>query len=995
MATAFEAHASEPIIERVMSSDSFLSAELAKAPLREQHGSLIADISHLPNDLKIVIQGAREHNLKNADLEFPRNRMVVFTGLSGSGKSSMAFDTLFAEGQRRYVESLSAYARQFLGQMDKPDVDFTEGLSPAVSIDQKTTNRNPRSTVGTITEIYDYLRLLFARTGVPHCPVCGAEVSAQTPQQMVDRLLANPERTRFQILAPVVRGRKGEFEDLLDLLRGDGYARALIDGQMRQLSDDITLTKQKKHTIEVVVDRLVIKNGIRQRLTDSVETALRLANGLMVADFVDRDENDPLRRVPFSEHMACPNGHTLELDEIEPRTFSFNAPYGACPECTGLGFSLAIDPELVVPDPDKTLNEGAIEPWMMTKSTGDYYRHLLEGLASELGFDLDTPWKDLPEEVRQAIMYGKDFKVTVSYRNRWGRMREYSTGFEGVVRSLMRRHEETDSEQRKQYYESYMREVPCAVCHGKRLKPEVLAVTVEGKSIADVCDMSAERGLAWINELDLSGAKAQIAGEVVKEIRARLGFLNDVGLNYLTLSRAAKTLSGGEAQRIRLATQIGSGLVGVMYVLDEPSIGLHQRDNARLIDTLHHLRDLGNTLIVVEHDEDTIRSADWLVDIGPGAGEHGGEVVYSGPADHLVDATRSITGDYIAGRRRIEVPKKRRKTRTTKQLTVVGARENNLKDLTVRFPLGVMTCVTGVSGSGKSTLVNQILYPVLADKLNGARIVPGKHTRVEGVNQCDKVIHVDQNPIGRTPRSNPATYTGVWDKIRMLFAKTPEAQVRGYGPGRFSFNVKGGRCEACHGDGTLKIEMNFLPDVYVECEECHGKRYNRETLEVKYNGKTVADILDMPISEAAEFFKAYPAISRYLDTLVQVGLGYIRLGQPATTLSGGESQRVKLATELQRRSTGKTVYILDEPTTGLHFEDVNKLLVVLQGLVDKGNTVIVIEHNLDVVKSSDWIIDLGPEGGEGGGTIVAEGTPEHVVQCDESWTGRFLSPLLK
>ena len=995
MATAFEAHASEPIIERVMSSDSFLSAELAKAPLREQHGSLIADISHLPNDLKIVIQGAREHNLKNADLEFPRNRMVVFTGLSGSGKSSMAFDTLFAEGQRRYVESLSAYARQFLGQMDKPDVDFIEGLSPAVSIDQKTTNRNPRSTVGTITEIYDYLRLLFARTGVPHCPVCRAEVSAQTPQQMVDRLLTNPERTRFQILAPVVRGRKGEFEDLLDLLRGDGYARALIDGQMRQLSDDITLTKQKKHTIEVVVDRLVIKDGIRQRLTDSVETALRLANGLMVADFVDRDENDPLRRVPFSEHMACPNGHTLELDEIEPRTFSFNAPYGACPECTGLGFSLAIDPELVVPDPDKTLNEGAIEPWMMTKSTGDYYRHLLEGLASELGFDLDTPWKDLPEEVRQAVMYGKDFKVTVSYRNRWGRMREYSTGFEGVVRSLMRRHEETDSEQRKQYYESYMREVPCAVCHGKRLKPEVLAVTVEGKSIADVCDMSAERGLAWINELDLSGAKAQIAGEVVKQIRARRGCLNDVGLNYLTLSRAAKTLSGGEAQRIRLATQIGSGLVGVMYVLDEPSIGLHQRDNARLIDTLHHLRDLGNTLIVVEHDEDTIRSADWLVDIGPGAGEHGGEVVYSGPADHLVDATRSITGDYIAGRRRIEVPKKRRKTRTTKQLTVVGARENNLKDLTVRFPLGVMTCVTGVSGSGKSTLVNQILYPVLADKLNGARIVPGKHTRVEGVNQCDKVIHVDQNPIGRTPRSNPATYTGVWDKIRMLFAKTPEAQVRGYGPGRFSFNVKGGRCEACHGDGTLKIEMNFLPDVYVECEECHGKRYNRETLEVKYNGKTVADILDMPISEAAEFFKAYPAISRYLDTLVQVGLGYIRLGQPATTLSGGESQRVKLATELQRRSTGKTVYILDEPTTGLHFEDVNKLLVVLQGLVDKGNTVIVIEHNLDVVKSSDWIIDLGPEGGEGGGTIVAEGTPEHVVQCDESWTGRFLSPLLK
>lgn len=983
-----------PIVERVMSSDTFLSRELAKAPLVNQHDSLIADISHIPNDLKIVIQGAREHNLKNADLEFPRNRMVVFTGLSGSGKSSMAFDTLFAEGQRRYVESLSAYARQFLGQMDKPDVDFIEGLSPAVSIDQKTTNRNPRSTVGTITEIYDYLRLLFARTGVPHCPVCGALVGAQTPQQMVDRLLSYPDRTRFQILAPVVRGRKGEFADLLELLRSDGYARAIIDGELKSLSDDIHLTKQKKHTIEVVIDRLVIKDGIRQRLTDSIETALRLAHGIVIADFVDLEETDPNRQIPFSEHMACPNGHTLELDEIEPRTFSFNAPYGACPECTGLGFSLAIDPELVVPDPDKTLNEGAIEPWMMTKASGDYYRHVLEGLAEELHFDLDTPWKDLPEDIRHAIMYGKDFKVTVSYRNRWGRLREYSTGFEGVVRSLTRRHDETDSEQRKEYYESYMREIPCEVCHGKRLKPEVLAVTVDDKSIADVCDMSAQESLQWINALHLEGSAQEIAAEVIKEIRARLGFLNDVGLNYLTLSRAAKTLSGGEAQRIRLATQIGSGLVGVMYVLDEPSIGLHQRDNTRLIDTLHHLRDLGNTLIVVEHDEDTIKQADWVVDIGPGAGEHGGEVVYSGPSNHLVDAPRSITGDYIAGRKQIAIPQQRRPIDRKRQLTVVGARENNLKNLTVHFPLGVMTCVTGVSGSGKSTLVNQILYPVLADKLNGARIVPGKHTRVEGLEQCDKVIHVDQNPIGRTPRSNPATYTGVWDKIRALFAKTPEAQVRGYGPGRFSFNVKGGRCEACHGDGTLKIEMNFLPDVYVECEVCHGKRYNRETLEVKYNGKSVADILDMPIEEAADFFKAYPSISRYLDTLVQVGLGYIRLGQPATTLSGGESQRVKLATELQRRSTGKTVYILDEPTTGLHFEDVNKLLVVLQGLVDKGNTVIVIEHNLDVVKSSDWIIDLGPEGGEGGGTIVAEGTPEHIVQCDESWTGKYLAPLL-
>nr|WP_238548434.1 excinuclease ABC subunit UvrA [Bifidobacterium biavatii] len=978
-----------------MTSDTFLSREIKKAPMRRTDTSLVADISRIPNDLKITIQGAREHNLKNVDLSIPRNRMVVFTGLSGSGKSSLAFDTLFAEGQRRYVESLSAYARQFLGQMDKPDVDFIEGLSPAVSIDQKTTNRNPRSTVGTITEIYDYLRLLFARTGIPHCPVCGEPVSAQTPQQMVDTLLANPERTRFQILAPVVRGRKGEFADLLELLRGDGYARALVDGEMVQLSDDIKLAKQKKHTIEVVVDRLVVKDGIRQRLTDSVETALKLAKGVIVADYVDRDENDPARRQPFSEKRACPNGHQLELDEIEPRTFSFNAPYGACPDCTGIGYSLEIDPELVIPDPSKTLNEGAIEPWGLTKGTGEYYRHVLEGLGEEMGFDLDTPWQDLPYEVRHAIMYGRNFKVKVSYRNRWGRMREYSTGFEGVVRTLMRRHDETDSDQMKQYYESYMREVPCQTCKGRRLRPEVLAVTVNGKSIADVCDMSAEASLAWVNGLELTGSAAQIAGEVLKEIRARLGFLNDVGLNYLTLSRAAKTLSGGEAQRIRLATQIGSGLVGVMYVLDEPSIGLHQRDNERLIETLHHLRDLGNTLIVVEHDQETIEKADWLVDIGPGAGEHGGEVVYSGPASKLVDAPRSITGDYIAGRRAITVPDHRRKTDKTRQLRVVGARENNLKNLTVDFPLGVMTVVTGVSGSGKSTLVNQILYPVLADKLNGARIVPGKHTRVEGVDQCDKVIHVDQNPIGRTPRSNPATYTGVWDKIRTLFAKTPEAQVRGYGPGRFSFNVKGGRCEACHGDGTLKIEMNFLPDVYVECEECHGKRYNRETLEVKYNGKTVSDVLDMPIEEAAKFFKAYPSISRYLDTLVEVGLGYIRLGQPAPTLSGGESQRVKLATELQRRSTGKTVYILDEPTTGLHFEDVRKLLLVLQGLVDKGNTVIVIEHNLDVVKSADWIIDLGPEGGDGGGTVVTQGTPEQVAECAESWTGRFLKPMLE
>ncbi len=967
---------------------------LNNAPISENNGTIISDLSKVPSEWKITIQGAREHNLKNVSLSIPRNRMVVFTGLSGSGKSSLAFDTLFAEGQRRYVESLSAYARQFLGRMDKPDVDFIEGLSPAVSIDQKTTNRNPRSTVGTITEIYDYLRLLFARVGVPHCPECGELVSAQTPQQMTDTLLSMPERTRLQILAPVVRGRKGEFKDTLELLRADGYARAIIDGKMLELSEDITLAKQKKHTIEVVIDRLVIKDGIRVRLTDSIETALKLSKGVMVADFVDEDENSPKRRQLFSEHRACPNNHQLELDEIEPRTFSFNAPYGACPECSGIGYNLEIDPELVIPDPSKSLAQGAIEPWAMNKSAGMYYQHLLSGLAEDLGFSMSTPWKDLPENIQQDIMYGHDFTVQVSYTNRWGRQREYSTGFEGVVRTLMRKHDETDSEQMRQYYESYMREVPCQSCKGKRLRPEVLAVTVTNTSIAEVCDMPVERSLEWVNALKLEGSKALIAGEVLKEIRARLGFLNDVGLSYLTLSRAAKTLSGGEAQRIRLATQIGSGLVGVMYVLDEPSIGLHQRDNERLIATLHHLRNLGNTLIVVEHDEDTIRQADWLVDIGPEAGENGGEVVYSGPSAQITKAKRSITGDYIAHRRSIEIPKKRRLVDENLMLNILGAREHNLKNIDVSIPLGVFTCITGVSGSGKSTLINSILYPVLADKLNGARIVPGKHTRVEGLEYCDKVVHVDQNPIGRTPRSNPATYTGVWDKIRTLFAQTPEAKVRGYGPGRFSFNVKGGRCEACHGDGTLKIEMNFLPDVYVECEVCHAKRYNRETLEVTYNGKSVSDVLNMPISEAAEFFKAYPSISRYLDTLVKVGLGYIRLGQSATTLSGGESQRVKLATELQRRSTGKTVYILDEPTTGLHFEDVRKLLTVLQSLVDKGNSVIVIEHNLDVVKSADWIIDLGPEGGDKGGTVVAEGSPESVARCNKSWTGKFLKTML-
>ncbi|MBO7665589.1 MAG: excinuclease ABC subunit UvrA [Aeriscardovia sp.] len=958
-------------------------------------GTVIADLSGMPRDRKIILQGAREHNLKDVGLEFPRDEMVVFTGLSGSGKSSVAFDTLFAEGQRRYVQSLSAYARQFLGQMDKPDVDFIEGLSPAVSIDQKTTNRNPRSTVGTITEIYDYLRLLFARVGEPHCPVCGEPVGSQTPQQMVDALLKYPQGTRFQVLAPVVDGKKGEFKELLASLAADGYARALVDGETVRLPGDIPLKKQNKHSIAVVVDRLAVKPQARQRLTDSVETALRLSGGRMIADFIDLDAGDPRRRQPFSENRACPNGHPYGAGEIEPRTFSFNAPYGACPACSGIGYKLEIDPELVVPDPDRTLREGAIEPWAQNKTAAEYYGHLLEGLAGELGFSLDAPWKDLPKKARDAVLYGHDFRVDVSYRNRWGRLREYSTGFEGVVRTLQRRRKETESDSMREYYESYMRQVPCEACHGKRLKPEVLAVTVKGKSIADVCGMPISKELEWASDLRLAGSARQIAGEVLKEIVARLRFLHDVGLDYLTLSRSAATLSGGEAQRIRLATQIGSGLVGVMYVLDEPSIGLHQRDNDRMIATLQRLRDLGNTLIVVEHDQETIEKADWLVDVGPGAGENGGRIVYSGPAKGITAASASITGDYLAGRRRIDVPKKRRHADQSRMLHVVGARENNLRGIDVGIPLGTLTLITGVSGSGKSTLVDDILYPALADRLNGARIVPGKHTRVEGIENVDKVVHVDQNPIGRTPRSNPATYTGVWDKIRQLFAKTPEAQVRGYGPGRFSFNVKGGRCEACHGDGTIKIEMNFLPDVYVRCEACHGKRYNRETLEVLYDGKSVSDVLDMPIAEAARFFKAHPSISRYLDTLVDVGLGYIRLGQPAPTLSGGESQRVKLATELQRRSTGRTVYILDEPTTGLHFEDVSKLLKVLQGLVDKGNTVIVIEHNLDVVKCADWIIDLGPEGGDGGGTIVAQGTPEQIAATPGSWTGKYLKPLLE
>ncbi|WP_314158281.1 excinuclease ABC subunit UvrA [Actinomyces oris] len=940
----------------------------------------------------LIIRGAREHNLKGVDLDLPRDTMIVFTGLSGSGKSSLAFDTIFAEGQRRYVESLSSYARQFLGQMDKPDVELIEGLSPAVSIDQKSTSRNPRSTVGTVTEIYDYLRLLYARAGVQHCPVCDAVISSQTPQQIVDQVRALPEGTRFQVLAPVVRGRKGEYSELFGELRGRGFNRVRVDGAAERLDNPPTLNKRLKHDIEVIVDRLVVREGIRQRLTDSVETALGLAEGLVIIEQVDLPEDDPDRERRYSEKRACPNEHPLALDEMEPRTFSFNAPYGACPACTGIGTRLEVDPELVVPDEELTLAEGAVAPW---SSHQKYFTRQLEALGKELSFDVDTPWRALPARAREAILRGKDYEVKVTYRNRWGRERIYSTGFEGVLDYVMRKHDETESDWSRERYQAYMREIPCPVCDGARLKPEVLAVRVGELSIAQLCELPINEARDFLADLNLTGQAAQIAGSVLTEINARLGFLVDVGLDYLSLARGAATLSGGEAQRIRLATQIGSGLVGVLYVLDEPSIGLHQRDNTRLIETLQRLRDLGNTLIVVEHDEDTIRSADWIVDIGPGAGELGGEVVYSGDVAGLAGAKGSITGDYLARRRQIEIPSTRRKRDKHREVTVVGARENNLKDVTVSFPLGVLTAVTGVSGSGKSSLVNSILYQVLANRLNRARGVPGRHKTVRGVEHLDKVVHVDQSPIGRTPRSNPATYTGVWDHIRKIFAAVPESKVRGYGPGRFSFNVKGGRCESCKGDGTLKIEMNFLPDVYVPCEVCHGARYNRETLEIRYKDKTVADVLDMTIHQAADFFSASSVISRHLNTLVEVGLGYVRLGQSATTLSGGEAQRVKLATELQRRSTGRTIYVLDEPTTGLHFEDIRKLLGVLQGLVDKGNSVVVIEHNLDVIANADWVIDMGPEGGKGGGTVVVAGTPEKVAAAESSYTGQFLAPVLE
>ncbi|CAM3367807.1 excinuclease ABC subunit UvrA [Dermacoccus barathri] len=946
------------------------------------------------------MRGAREHNLKNVSIEIPRDALVVFTGLSGSGKSSLAFDTIFAEGQRRYVESLSAYARQFLGQMDKPDVDFIEGLSPAVSIDQKSTNRNPRSTVGTITEVYDYFRLLFARAGRPHCPVCGEPVGSQTPQQIVDSIQELPERTRYQVLAPVVRARKGEYVDLFAELQTKGFSRARVDGEIVSLTEPPVLEKQKKHTIDVVVDRLVAKGpddtSGRQRLTDSVETALGLADGLVVVEKVVREGEEvegPLER-RYSEKLACPNDHPLSMDAIEPRSFSFNSPFGACPECTGLGTELQVDPDLVVPDEEKTLRDGAILPWAQGSGAADYFTRVMKALGDEQGFDLDTPWRALPTRARTMLLEGKNHKVHVRYRNRYGRERSYSTGFEGVIPFVKRRHSETESEWSRERYEGYMREVPCPVCKGARLKPESLAVTIGGKSIAEVCALPISESAYFLDGVDFDSRERQIAERVIKEIGARLGFLLDVGLDYLSLDRPAGTLSGGEAQRIRLATQIGSGLVGVLYVLDEPSIGLHQRDNHRLIETLTRLRDLGNTLIVVEHDEDTIETADWIVDIGPGAGEHGGEVVYSGPVKGLVREKRSITGGYLSGRLSIPVPPTRR-GQDGRQVVVEGAREHTLKNVDVAFPLGNLVVVTGVSGSGKSTLVNDILYTSLANELNGARQVAGRHKRVTGMQQLDKVVHVDQSPIGRTPRSNPATYTGVFDNIRKLFAETQEAKVRGYQPGRFSFNVKGGRCEACSGDGTLKIEMNFLPDVYVPCEVCHGARYNRETLEVHFKGKTIAEVLDMPIEEAADFFEAVPAIARHMRTLVDVGLGYVRLGQPAPTLSGGEAQRVKLASELQKRSSGRTIYVLDEPTTGLHFEDIRKLLDVIQGLADKGNTVVVIEHNLDVIKCADWVIDMGPEGGFRGGTVVAEGTPEQIAQVAESHTGRFLAPVLE
>ncbi|WPF69588.1 excinuclease ABC subunit UvrA [Corynebacterium sp. 21KM1197] len=945
---------------------------------------------------RLVVRGAREHNLKGVDVDLPREAMVVFTGLSGSGKSSLAFDTIFAEGQRRYIESLSSYARMFLGQMDKPDVDFIEGLSPAVSIDQKSTNRNPRSTVGTITEIYDYLRLLFSRAGTAHCPTCDAPIQRQTPQQIVDQILALEEGLKFQVLAPVMRRRKGEFVDLFEDIAAQGYSRVRVDGEVYPLSDPPKLKKQIKHDIDVVVDRLQVKASQKQRLTESVETALGLAEGVVAMEFVSLPEDDPQRVRRFSEKLACPNGHALHVEELEPRAFSFNSPFGACPECDGLGTTIEIDEDLLIPDPEAPVDQ-AVQPWH-TSPNHKYFEKLVAGLAGTMGFHPKDPYSALTKEQRTALVHGTETEVTVRYKNRYGRVRQWTAPFEGVVGYLKRKMDQAETENQKERLLAYTREIACPACKGTRLRPEILAVRLASQSgelsIAGLTELSIEEAFTFLDTLVLGKREEMIAGAVLKEIQARLRFLLDVGLNYLTLNRSAGTLSGGEAQRIRLATQIGSGLAGVLYVLDEPSIGLHQRDNQRLIGTLERLRDLGNTLIVVEHDEDTIRAADWLVDVGPRAGEYGGEVVYQGTPEGVLESEESLTGAYLSGRRAIGVPEQRRAIDRSRMLKVVGARENNLKGINVEIPLGVLACVTGVSGSGKSTLVNQILAKVLANELNRARQVPGRARRVEGLEHLDKLVQVDQSPIGRTPRSNPATYTGVFDKIRTLFAETPEAKVRGYKAGRFSFNIKGGRCEACQGDGTIKIEMNFLPDVYVPCETCGGARYNRETLEVTYKGKNIAEVLDMPISEAAVFFESITSIHRYLNTLVEVGLGYVRLGQSATTLSGGEAQRVKLASELQKRSNGRTVYILDEPTTGLHFEDIRKLLLVIQGLVDKGNSVIVIEHNLDVIKSADWIVDMGPEGGDGGGRVVAQGTPEQVAEVEGTHTGHFLKALL-
>ena len=936
----------------------------------------------------IKIRGANEHNLKNVDVDIPRDKLVVLTGLSGSGKSSLAFDTIYAEGQRRYMESLSSYARQFLGQMEKPDVEGIEGLSPAISIDQKSTNRNPRSTVGTVTEIYDYFRLLYARAGIPHCPKCGREIKKQTVDQMVEQVMAFPERTKIQLLAPVVRGRKGTHVKLLERARKSGYVRVRIDGNMYELSEEIKLDKNIKHNIEIVVDRLVVKEGIEQRLTDSIENVLNLAEGLMTVDVIGGEP------VQFSESFSCPDCG-ISIEEIEPRSFSFNNPFGACPECFGLGYKMEFDEDLMIPDKRLSISEGAITVmgWQSCTDKKSFTYAILDALSKEYGFSLDTPFEDYPKEVHDVLIHGTNGKeVKVYYKGQRGEG-VYDVAFEGLIRNVERRYRETSSETMKAEYEEFMNITPCSACKGQRLKPGALAVTVGDKNISELTGMSIEKLQTFLKELKLSNQQLLIGGQILKEINSRIQFLMDVGLNYLTLGRSTGTLSGGEAQRIRLATQIGSGLVGVAYILDEPSIGLHQRDNDKLLGTLKHLRDLGNSVIVVEHDEDTMREADFIVDIGPGAGEHGGEVVATGNAEEIMQNENSVTGAYLSGRIRIPVPEVRRKP--TGWLKVLGAQENNLKNIDVKFPLGVMTCVTGVSGSGKSSLVNQILYKRLARDLNRARTIPGRHKGIEGLEQLDKVINIDQSPIGRTPRSNPATYTGVFDLIRDLFAATPDAKARGYKKGRFSFNVKGGRCEACSGDGIIKIEMHFLPDVYVPCEVCKGRRYNRETLEVKYKGKNIYDVLDMTVEEAMHFFENVPSIHRKMETLYDVGLSYIRLGQPSTTLSGGEAQRIKLATELSKRSTGKTIYILDEPTTGLHFADVHKLTEILHRLTEDGNTVIVIEHNLDVIKTADYIIDIGPEGGDKGGTVIAEGTPEEVAESPVSYTGKYIKPMLE